>query len=194
MLPDLGCYEERYRLTGSAALGLAASLLAISLGLLWHTPVIAGVIAVLLAVLAALGGGVFSAARRALAFRVDHTGITLGAVPGRLPPRRGPAVFVPWADVEQIVLYPVYPRARRIWPAPVHRHPAPGGSATPAPGQRASPRLPSAGRSGRRDPQDYRLAPGPRAAGRRDRSGGTGSRWPDLAGGLFVPNEGYCAT
>ena len=112
MLPDLGCYEERYRLTGSAALSLAASLLAIGLGLLWHTQLIIGVIAVLLAVLAALGGGVFSAARRAVAFRADHTGITLGAVPGRLPPRRGSAVFVPWADVEQIVLYPAHPRGR----------------------------------------------------------------------------------
>jgi hypothetical protein len=112
VLPDLGCYEERYRLTGSAVLGLAASLLAIGLGLLWHTQVIIGVIAVLLGVLAAQGGGVVSAARRAVAFRADQAGIMLGAVPGKLPPRRGPAVFVPWADVEQIVFYPVYPRGR----------------------------------------------------------------------------------
>ncbi len=39
VLPELGCYEERYRLTGRAALGLAASLLSIGLGFLWHTPV-----------------------------------------------------------------------------------------------------------------------------------------------------------
>lgn len=108
----MGCYQERYRLTGSAVLGLAASLLAIGLGLLWHTQVIIGVIAVLLAALAAQGGGVVSAARRAVAFRADHAGITLGAVPGKMPPRRGSAVFVPWADVEQIVFYPVYPRGR----------------------------------------------------------------------------------
>jgi len=112
MLQDLGRYEERYRLTGSAVLGLAASLLAIGLGLLWHTQVIVGVIAVLLAALAAQGGGLFSAARRAVAFRADHAGITLGAVPGKLPPRRGSAVFVPWADVEQIVFYPAHPRGR----------------------------------------------------------------------------------
>jgi len=112
MPPDQGRYEERYRLTGSAVLGLAASLLAIGLGLLWHTQVIIGVIAVLLAVLAAQGGGVFSAARRAVAFRADHEGITLGAVAGKLPPRRGSAVFVPWADVEQVVFFPAYPRGR----------------------------------------------------------------------------------
>jgi hypothetical protein len=73
--------------------------------------VIVAVITVLLAVLAALGGGVFSAARRAVAFRADHAGVTLTAVPGKLS-RRGSAVFMPWADVEQIVLYRVYPRGR----------------------------------------------------------------------------------
>jgi hypothetical protein len=36
MLPDPGRYEERYRLTG-AALGLVSALLALGLGLLWHT-------------------------------------------------------------------------------------------------------------------------------------------------------------
>ena len=112
MGPDLGCYEERYRLTGGAALGLAACLLSIGLGFLWHTPVIFTVTAVLLAAVAAQGGGVFAAARRTVAFRADHAGITLGTVPGRLTPGRGSAVFVPWADIEQIVLYPVYPGAR----------------------------------------------------------------------------------
>jgi hypothetical protein len=45
MPPDLACYEERYRLTGGAALGLAASLLAVVLGLLWHTPLIFDLVA-----------------------------------------------------------------------------------------------------------------------------------------------------
>jgi hypothetical protein len=112
MPPDLGCYEERYRLTGSAALGLAASLLSVGLGLLWHTPVIFTVAAVLLAVIASQGGGVFGAARRMVAFRADHAGITLGTVPGKLTPGRGSAVFVPWADVKQIILYPAHPGGR----------------------------------------------------------------------------------
>jgi hypothetical protein len=38
-----------------------------------------------------------------VAFRADHAGITLGSE--RLLPRR-PAVFIPWADVETIVVYP----------------------------------------------------------------------------------------
>jgi hypothetical protein len=112
VLPDLGCYKERYRLTGSAALSLAAGLLSVGLGLLWHTPVIFTLTAVLLAAVALQGGGVFGAARRMIAFRADHAGITLGAVPGKLTPGRSPAVFVPWTDVEQIVLYRAYPRGR----------------------------------------------------------------------------------
>jgi hypothetical protein len=36
VLPDPDCYEERDRLTGRDGMGLAAGLLAIGLGLLWH--------------------------------------------------------------------------------------------------------------------------------------------------------------
>jgi hypothetical protein len=115
VLPEQGCYEERYRLTGSAALGLAASLLALGLGLLWQGQVIIAIVAVLVAALIpgrAAGVVVYAAARRAVAFRADHEGIILGAIPGKLTRRRGAAVFVPWADVEQIVLYPAYPGGR----------------------------------------------------------------------------------
>ena len=48
-----------------------------------------------------MGTGV--AARRMIAFRADQAGITLGAEPGRLMVRRGPAVFIPWADAEKII-------------------------------------------------------------------------------------------
>ena len=107
MPPDLACYEERYRLTGSAALGLAASLLSVGLGFVSDTPALFAVIAIIFAVLTVTtpGGGVIYAARRITAFRADPAGITLGAVPGKLS-HRGPAVFIPWADVERIVLYP----------------------------------------------------------------------------------------
>jgi hypothetical protein len=97
MLPDLGRYEERYRLTG-AALGLVSALLALGLGLLWHTQLIFAALTVLAVIQAVL-----AAALRPVAFRADHAGITLGS--DRLLPRR-PAVFIPWADVERIVLYP----------------------------------------------------------------------------------------
>jgi hypothetical protein len=105
MLPDPGCYEERYRLNGGAVLGLAAGLLSVALGLLWHTPVIFTAIALLLAIPA-----VHALARHMIAFRADHAGLTLGAVPGKLTFRRGQAVFIPWADAEQIILYPASPR------------------------------------------------------------------------------------
>jgi hypothetical protein len=99
MLPDPGRYEERYRLT-SAALGLASALLAVGLGFLWHTHLIFAALAVLGAIPAVL-----TLAFRPVALRADHAGITLGS--DRLLPRR-PAVFIPWADVEEIILYPGY--------------------------------------------------------------------------------------
>jgi hypothetical protein len=46
---------------------------------------------------------VLAIARRPVAFRADHAGITLGS--DRQLSRR-PAVFIPWTDVERIVLYP----------------------------------------------------------------------------------------
>ena len=97
MLPDPARYEERYRLTG-AALGLASALLAVGLGFLWHTNLIFAALAVLAAIPAVL-----VIARRPVALRADHAGITLGSE-RQLPHR--PAVFIPWADVEKIILYP----------------------------------------------------------------------------------------
>jgi len=80
------------------ALSLAASLLAVGLGALWHTQLIfAAALPVLLAI-----PTVLAMALRPVAFRADHAGVTLGAV-RMLPP---PAVFIPWADIEKIILYP----------------------------------------------------------------------------------------
>ena len=73
MPPDPGCYEERDLVTGRDALGLAAGLLAIGLGFLWHTQAIFLVIGVVLVIPA-----VMVLARRQLAFRADHAGILLG--------------------------------------------------------------------------------------------------------------------
>lgn len=47
---------------------------------------------------------VMALARRQLAFRADHAGILLGGKHNGLTTRRGPAVLIPWADVEQIIL------------------------------------------------------------------------------------------
>ncbi len=100
MLPDPACYEERARVTGRDGMGLAAGLLAIGLGFLWHTQAIFLVIGVALATLT-----VIALARRQLAFRADHAGILLPGEPDRLTARRGTGVLIPWADVEQIILY-----------------------------------------------------------------------------------------
>ena len=111
MLPDPGTYQERYRLAGDVGWPLFGTLVFAGLGSVWHTPVIYGVFAMVARVLTARAGGVFAAARRVVAFRADYAGVTLGAVPGLLG-EHGRAVFVPWADVEQIVLYQAHPGGR----------------------------------------------------------------------------------
>jgi hypothetical protein len=105
-------YEERYRLTGWAAAGMAAGILLVVVGFLWHLPVIFLPLGATLAVLTAQGAGVIDRVRRTTAFRADQMGITLGSVPDRLTVRRGSRLFIPWRDVERIILYPVHPRGR----------------------------------------------------------------------------------
>jgi hypothetical protein len=82
-------YEERYRLTGQAAGGLAASVLLVIVGFLWHLPVVFLPLGLGLAALTAQGAGVVDQVRRTTAFRADQAGITLGAVPDKLTVRRG---------------------------------------------------------------------------------------------------------
>jgi hypothetical protein len=109
VIPDLGCYEERYRLTvraGPSLAGGVASVAALSVA-----PLSVQVIFILISVILALPW-LIGPACRMIAFRADPTGITLGADPAGWPLRRVPAEFVHWADVEQIVIYPLYPRAR----------------------------------------------------------------------------------
>ena len=105
-------YEERYRPTGRAAVGLAASVLLVVVGFLWRLPVIFLPLGAALAVLTAQGAGVIDRVRRTTAFRADQAGITLGAVPDKLTVRRGSRLFIPWTDVQRIILYPVHPRGR----------------------------------------------------------------------------------
>jgi hypothetical protein len=103
VLPDPGCYEERYRLTAGAAPTVGASL--IMTGLLFRTEALwaAGVvIAVALAIL--LGPAL--TARRRVAFRADYAGLTFGPAPSALMVRRGQQVFIPWGEVDMIVLHP----------------------------------------------------------------------------------------
>lgn len=106
MSPDMGSYEERYRLTRRAKLGLAASLLALVIGVLAHGALPVLVTFLVIAGITALPA-VIGPASRKIAFRADHAGITLGADPqDSWPFGRDPAVFVSWADVEQIIIYP----------------------------------------------------------------------------------------
>jgi hypothetical protein len=82
----------------------------VGLGFLSLSPVIFLPIGIVLAAFIAQGAGVIDLARRTIAFRADQEGILLGAVPDKLSVRRGSALFIPWADVERIILYPAYSR------------------------------------------------------------------------------------
>jgi hypothetical protein len=112
MPPDPGSYEERYRLTNGVALRLAGGLLLIVLGLVWQPPVTsaASVILVIPVIFSALTvafamPALITIARRMIAFRADYGGITLGVMPTSLAALHRPAVFIPWAEVEKIILY-----------------------------------------------------------------------------------------
>jgi hypothetical protein len=113
MLPDPGCYEERYRLTGGITLRLVVGVFTIGVGLRWQSPAISAT-ALILAIpmlLSALGivfamPGLIAIARRVTAFRADYAGITLADMPTNLAALRSRAMFIPWAEIDRIVLYP----------------------------------------------------------------------------------------
>jgi hypothetical protein len=95
-------------------------------------------------------------ARRAIAFRADPAGITLGANPAGWLLRRRPAVFVPWADIEGIILYPgrgtLFGQTRHIG---IQR----GQDAPALPyGNKPGPPLPGTWRGSGSGPADHRLA------------------------------------
>jgi hypothetical protein len=103
VLPDPGCYEERYRPTAGAIPTLGASLFMI--GLLFRTEALwASGVVIAVALVVALGPAM--AARRRVAFRADYAGLTFGPAPGALMVRRGRPVFIPWGEVDTIVLHP----------------------------------------------------------------------------------------
>ena len=104
MLPDHGLYEERYRLTGTVAASLAVSLVMLGIALhysygIWLALSLLAFVTVTVPCLAAAAG-------RRIAFRADPLGITLGADPLSWPGRDSSPTFIPWSDVERIVLYP----------------------------------------------------------------------------------------
>ncbi len=103
MLPDPGRYEERYRMTTGAVPVVATSL--VMLGLVVRTEALwaaEAIIALALAVLLVPA----VAARRLVAFRADYAGVLLGAEPRALMVGRRRPVFIPWYEVDQIVLHP----------------------------------------------------------------------------------------
>ena len=80
--------------------------------------------------------------------RADHAGTALDRQHYPLASR--PVMFVPWADVEQIILYTSYQGGA----GPVDRDPAPGRHPGPAIRQRAGTLLPGPRRRRRRDPAE----------------------------------------
>ena len=102
-MPDQGLYEERYRLTGSVALSLALSLGMLALAL--HASEGEWLALSVLAFVTVTVPALTTAVGRKVAFRADPLGITFGAAPLSWPGRDSDPVFIPWSDVERIVLY-----------------------------------------------------------------------------------------
>jgi hypothetical protein len=102
---DQGLYEERYRLTGAAAasLAVAAAMLAIAVrGAQGSAYLVAlAVMTFVTLTVPALAGIV----TRKMAFRADPMGITLGGDPLTWVSRGSGGLFIPWCDVEKIVIY-----------------------------------------------------------------------------------------
>ena len=115
---DLGCYEERHRLTAHAVMGLAMGVVSVGLGAWWWPGLSAAGLVLAVPVVTSAAGvifalpGVAAVACRMVAFRADCMGVTLGAVPDNLTFFGRRSVFVPWAEIEQIILYHANPRGR----------------------------------------------------------------------------------
>ena len=103
MLPDPSRYEARYRLTTGAVPVVAATL--VMLGVVLRTEALWAAGAIIAAALAVLLVPAV-AARRLVAFRADYAGLMLGAEPRALMVGRRQTVFIPWYDVDKIVLHP----------------------------------------------------------------------------------------
>jgi len=104
MMPDQGCYEERYRLTYPVARSAAFSFVPLIIAIFSHQPLYWVILAPIVFALATVPWLVAVASRK-IAFRADMSGITLGADPLSWPFRHASAVFVPWSDAEAIALY-----------------------------------------------------------------------------------------
>lgn len=105
MPPGTGDYEERYRLTNKIALLLAVLVAVSVITFIWFQTVASLVVGGALAL-----PYIIVIAGHRVAFRADHTGITLGV---NLTSLKFYAVRVPWADVEQIVLYSLKQRTSK---------------------------------------------------------------------------------
>jgi hypothetical protein len=115
MYPDQGSYQERYRLTGTAARSLGISV-AFALPAAFTSHALPWLILSLAAFALITVPCLIAVASRKIAFRADQAGITLGADPLNWPFRHASAVFIPWADAERIVLY--HGPHSRGWGAP----------------------------------------------------------------------------
>ena len=102
---DQGLYEERYRLTGTVAASLAVSLAMLAIAARGvHQSDYLVALAVLIFVIVTVPVLAATVTRK-VAFRADPLGLTLGGDPLNWAGRGGGAVFIPWSDVEKIVIY-----------------------------------------------------------------------------------------
>jgi len=94
-------YEARYSLRGRPGLVVAVALVFVVAGIVGHLSL---AVRILDFALFGVGGLIMLTAglSRRVALRVDGRGVTLGGIPPRY---RSGTRFVPWADIEQVVLW-----------------------------------------------------------------------------------------
>ena len=94
-------YEARYSLRGRPGLVVALAAVFVIAGIFGHLSL---AVRILDFALFGVGGLIMlvTGLSRRVAFRVDGRGVTLGGIPPRY---RAGTRFVPWADIEQVVLW-----------------------------------------------------------------------------------------
>jgi hypothetical protein len=100
---DVDSYQARHGLTPKTSLLVPAALAFLAAGLFLPDMPIVLRIGVLVLGAGGTWATLYALFHRGLAFKVDAAGVTLGAIPGALI--RSPEVFVPWSDIDAIVLW-----------------------------------------------------------------------------------------
>jgi hypothetical protein len=101
MQPGSAVYEERYRWTPTTARALLLCIPFVLAGALIPMPLLVRALSILFGAWGIWQCVIYPASRK-IALRVDHAGLTLGGSPLRY---KVTARFIPWSDIDRVVLW-----------------------------------------------------------------------------------------